>query len=184
MALQSGSYTLGHDRGTLWVRTRKAGAAAMAGHNLLIEVTNWDATLEVAADSAPTSIELTADPRSLKIREGTGGITSLGDEDKASIEQTIDEEVLRGTAIRFRSTAVEVDAVGGRARVSGNLELGGQSHPIAFDVTLGEDGRVTGRTALKQTDWGIKPYSGLFGTLKVIDEVTVEVEAQLPEAAS
>ncbi|MBV9425057.1 MAG: YceI family protein [Solirubrobacterales bacterium] len=180
MALKSGSHTLGHDRGTLWVRTRKAGAAAKAGHDLLIEVADWEATLDVGDDGAPTSIVLSANPRSLKVREGTGGITSLGDDDKASIEQTIDEDVLRGTAIRFRSTEVEVNAVGGRLRVSGDLELGGQSHPIAFDVTLGEDGRVTGRAALKQTDWGIKPYSGLFGTLKVVDEVAVEVAAELP----
>ncbi len=179
MALRADSYKLGHHRGTLWVRTRKAGVAAAAGHDLLIEVTDWEATLDVGDDGAPTSIVLNADPRSLKVREGTGGIASLGDDDKASIEQTIEEEVLRDTAIRFRSTAVELDPVGGRARVSGDLELGGQNHPIAFDVTLAEDGRVTGRAALKQTDWGIKPYSGLFGTLKVIDEVTVEVAAEL-----
>jgi polyisoprenoid-binding protein YceI len=182
MALGAGSYTLGHDRGTLWVRTRKAGAAAKAGHDLVIEVTSWHATLEVAAGTGETTIELRADPRSLKVREGTGGITSLGDDDKTGIEQTIDEDVLKGAAIAFRSTAVQPGDGGRRLRVSGELELAGRRHPIGFDLTLDEDRRLTGAATVKQTDWGIKPYSGLFGTLKVIDEVTVEVDAQLPES--
>jgi hypothetical protein len=33
---------------------------------------------------------------------------------------------------------------------------------------------------LKQSDWGIKPYSTLFGALKVVDEVEVALEASLP----
>ena len=33
---------------------------------------------------------------------------------------------------------------------------------------------------MKQSDWGIKPYSGLFGTLKVSDEVEVVAEGSLP----
>ena len=179
MALRADSYKLGHHRGTLWVRTRKAGAAAMAGHDLAIEVTNWEATVEVGDSGAPTSIVLTADPRSLRVREGTGGIASHGDDDKASIKQTIDEEVLKGTPIEFRSTAVETADDGRRLDVAGDLELGGQSHPIAFELILDEDGRLTGSAMVKQSGWGIKPYSGLFGTLKVVDEVTVEVAAEL-----
>ena len=43
----------------------------------------------------------------MRVREGSGGMTSLGDDDKANIEQTIDEEVLKGTSIEFRSTACD-----------------------------------------------------------------------------
>jgi di/tripeptidase len=80
--------TLGPADGTLTVRTKKTGAAAKAGHDLLIEVTSWEATLDEA------SMSLTADPRSLRVLEGTGGMTTLGDDDKAGIAQSIDEEVL------------------------------------------------------------------------------------------
>ena len=66
------------------------------------------------------------------------------------------------------------------SRVSGELELVGRRHPVTFELT-GADGRVTGNTTLTQSDWGIKPYSALFGTLKVLDDVAVEVDAQLPE---
>jgi hypothetical protein len=157
------------------VRTKKAGAAAKAGHNLLIEVTAWSATLDVGEQ---TSIELSADPRSLKVVAGSGGMTSLGDEDKAGISQTIDEEVLKGAAIQFRSTEARED--GERLHVAGELELAGRRRPISFDLSAASDGVVTGTAVLKQTDFGMKPYSALFGTLKVVDEVTVEVQSRLP----
>ncbi len=181
MAIAAGSYELGPDNGTLSVRTKKAGAAAVAAHNLLIEVGTWQATLEIAEDSTPTRVGLTADSRSLKVIEATGGVTSLGDDDMAGITQTINEEVLKGTSIVFASNEIQSDGVPGRAQVSGDLELAGQRHPIAFQLEADADGRITGTTTVKQTTWGIKPYSALFGTLKVIDEVSVEIAAQLPQ---
>jgi hypothetical protein len=51
---------------------------------------------------------------------------------------------------------------------------------VAFHLDAGAEGRITGRAVLRQTDWGIKPYSALFGTLKVTDEVEVAVDARLP----
>ncbi len=179
MALAPGSHKLGPDRGTLWVRTQKAGAASMAGHNLLIEVTAWDATLEVSQDGIPTSIELTADSRSMKVLEGSGGVAKLGDDDKAGIAHTINEEVLKGTTIVFTSTAISGD---GRLTVEGELELAGRRHPISFELSGADNGKLSATATVTQSDWGIKPYSALFGTLKVIDEVTVEVSAELPQA--
>jgi hypothetical protein len=41
------------------------------------------------------------------------------------------------------------------------------------------DGSLTGTAVVKQSDWGMKPYSTLFGTLKVVDEVEVAIEALL-----
>ena len=38
---------------------------------------------------------------------------------------------------------------------------------------------LTGSATVKQSDWGLKPYSALFGALKVADEVTVTVDANL-----
>ena len=56
--------------------------------------------------------------------------------------------------------------------------MGGKSEPVTF--TLTEDGgSLTGSATIKQSDWEIKPYSALFGALKVNDEVTVEVKGTL-----
>ena len=178
MSLQAGTYRLGPDDGTLSVRTKRTGAAAKAGHDLLIHVTAWEATLEVGDDAADTSVELSADGASLRVREGTGGMQSLGDDDKANIQQTIDDDVLERQAITFRSTAVTgADAT---LNVQGELTLAGTTRPLAFDLAVADDGTLSAVAVVKQTDWGMKPYSALFGALKVVDEVEVAIDASLP----
>jgi polyisoprenoid-binding protein YceI len=49
---------------------------------------------------------------------------------------------------------------------------------VTFTLT-GDDGSIAGSTTIAQKDWGIKPYSALFGALKVNNEVEVEVEGSL-----
>jgi polyisoprenoid-binding protein YceI len=97
----------------------------------------------------------------------------------ANIEKTIDEEVLGSAPIAFRSTAVEV--AGGSLAVEGELTLAGATRPIAFDLNVA-DGRLRGAAVVTQTDFGMKPYSTLFGALKVADDVTVELDAALPQS--
>ncbi|HEY5142161.1 MAG TPA: YceI family protein [Solirubrobacteraceae bacterium] len=179
MVIPAGTYTLGPEVATLTVKTGKTGAASKAGHNLVIEVAVWSATLTAGDDPASTAIELTADARSLHVVEGSGGITALSDEDKANIRTSIDDEVLEGLPIAFRSTAVSAGDAPGRLHVEGDLELHGAHHPVAFDLDAGADGTLTSRAVVRQSDWGMKPYSTLFGTLKVVDEVEVLVSAKL-----
>ena len=179
MSIEAGTYRLGPDDGTLSVRTKRTGAAAKAGHNLVIHVTHWQATLEADDDRAQTSIALDADATSLRVHEGTGGMQALGDDDKAGIQQTIDDEVLKRQEIAFRSTSVEAAADSGTIRVEGELTLVGETRSIAFELTV-DGGRLAGSAVVKQSDWGISPYSTLFGTLKVVDEVEVELDAVLP----
>jgi polyisoprenoid-binding protein YceI len=175
MSLRPGTHELGPENGTLSVRTGRSGAAAKAGHDLVIDVSTWHATLEAGDDPGSMSIAFDADPTSLRVREGTGGIQALGDDDKVSIQQTIDEDVLKGQAIEFHSTAVRPIADGSRLNVEGELTLVGNARPISFELTVGDDGKLSGSAVIKQTDWGIKPYSALFGALKVADEVEVIV---------
>lgn len=181
MTIEPGTYELGPQSGTLTVRTGRMGAASKAGHNLLIRVESWSATVQIAADAAQSTMSLSADSRSFTVLEGTGGVKSLSDDDKRGIPKTIDKEVLRGTPIEFRSTAVRPDG-DGRYHVTGDLDLSGSTNLIAFDLQLADDGRLTGSATVKQTEWGIKPYTALFGALKVADEVVVEVDAKLGAA--
>jgi polyisoprenoid-binding protein YceI len=181
MAIEPGTYAVGPDNGTLTVRTGRRGAIAKAGHDLLIEVDRWGATLQLADDPAQSVLELSADSNSLNVREATGGIQPLSDKDSAGIEQTIEQEVLRGTAITFRSTSVQ-SAGSGRLRVQGDLELAGGNNPVAFELEIADDGHLTGSAAVKQSAWGMKPYTAMFGALKVADEVQVAIDARLQPA--
>jgi polyisoprenoid-binding protein YceI len=110
------------------------------------------------------------------VREGKGGIQALGDDDKDSIKRSIDEDVLKRSAIEFRSRSV---TDGPTIRVDGDLRLLGSTRPISFELKIGDDRRLTGSATIRQREWGIKPYTILFGTLKVADEVQVTVDATL-----
>jgi YceI-like domain len=165
-------HTLGPQDGELIVHTGKGGAAAKAGHELTIEVTRWKGTIDHG------SMTLTADPRSLRVLEGTGGMMELGDDDKDGISQTIDEEVMKGRPIEFRSTRVAQR--GSRLEVTGDLNLYGFKRSLDFALNVDEDGRISGSAFIKQTDWKVKPFSALFGTLKVADVVEVSIDARVP----
>ncbi len=178
MTIEPGTYELGPQNGTLMVRTGKGGAASKAGHNLLIRVERWSATVQLAADEAQSTMSLSADSQSFTVLEGTGGVKGLSEDDKRGIVKTINKEVLKGTPIEFRSTAVRPDG-GGRYHVTGDLKLSGSTNLIAFDVQLGDGGQVTGSATVTQTQWGMKPYTALFGALRVADEVNISIDARI-----
>ena len=179
LGIPEGTHTFGPENGVIWIKTGRAGAAAQAGHDLLIQVTAWQGTLEVGADPAQTSIALDVDATSLRVRDGVGGMQALGDDDKASIEETIDDEVLKRVNIEFRSTAVQIPADGSRIMVQGALTLVGNVRPLDLELEVADDGKLSGSAVIKQTDWGMTPYSTLFGALKVADEVEVVFNASL-----
>lgn len=160
------------------MKTGRSGAAAKAGHNLELEVGTWEATLEVGDSS---SLELSADATSLSVVKGEGGAQKLGEDDKADIKKSIDKDVLKQESIEFQSDTCEASDDG--LSVSGDLSIAGKSEAVSFDVSVDDDGKLTASTTLTQSDWGIKPYSALFGALKVNDDVEVLVEGSLPSAS-
>jgi YceI-like domain len=165
---------LGPGNASLVIKTYREGMAAKAGHDLVIDVTRWEAALDTAAGT----LELTADPRSLDVREGLGGVKPLTDRDRAEILRTIDDKVLGGRPIEFRSRALSVSDGPGPLTVEGELTIAGSTRPLRARLDVDAGGRVSGTVPLTQSDWGIKPYRGLMGALKVRDEVEVLVEAQ------
>jgi len=174
-----GTHELGPENGSLRIETRRRGAAAKAGHDLVIEVSSWEGTLQVGEDPGQNSLTLSADSGSMEVIEGTGGIKALTDEDKVEIKKTLEAEVLQPGQVEFKSTAVTAMDDAERLKVSGELSMNGNVHPLDFELEFEPDGAVSGRATVKQSDWGIEPYSGLFGTLKVRDEVEVIGEASL-----
>ena len=171
-----GSLQQGPDTGRLLVKTYREGVAAKVGHDLVIEVTRWEATVDLDA----STVELTADARSLEVREGVRGVKPLTDKDRRDIAKTIDDKVLRGQPIAFRSSTVRSSDRDGPLVVEGELTIAGTTRPVTARLDVDADGRVSGTIPLAQTDWGITPYRGLMGALKVRDEVEIVIEARLP----
>ena len=180
--MNPGKHELGPDNATLQVKTYREGMASKAGHDLVIDVTSWRATVTSGEDSSPVGVELSAEPRSLRVRDGHGGAKPLSDKDRGDITKNIDKKVLGGQAIDFRSTAVERPGGDGRLQISGELQIAGTARPVSFDLSMGPDGHVEGTLPLKQSEWGIKPFTALMGALKVRDDVEIVVDARLPSS--
>jgi hypothetical protein len=170
MPIETGTHTIGPSNGSLRVKTGKEGAAAKMGHDLVLGVNSWEATVE-GGDSP--SIKLTADPGSVEVIEGSGGAKPLSDKDKGDIKKSIMGKVLGSSQITFTSSSVE------DGRAQGDLSIAGKSSSISVPLQVG-GGKISGSTTLSQSDFGIKQFSAMMGALKVKNQVTVEFEGQVP----
>jgi polyisoprenoid-binding protein YceI len=164
--------TVGPADGSLVVKTYREGVAAKVGHDLVIDVTEWRASLD------GENVELTADSRSLHVREGVRGVKPLTDKDRDDIRKNIDEKILRGQPISFSGTARDE---GGGLAVDGQLTMGGSTRPVRARLERADD-RVSATIPVTQSEWGIKPYRGLMGALKVRDDVEIVLDVALPAA--
>ncbi len=185
MTANTGSFRLGPETGRVVIKTGRAGLAAKAGHDLTIEVTRWSAQVEVPGEDAGgvTAAKVTADLDlgSLEVREGTGGAKPLTDNDRREIKKQISNILGSATASFASSKVIRFGASGGA--IEGTLTLNGKTRPLRLQVTEPGAGRYRGTATVPQSAFGIKPYSGFFGALKLRDEVTAEFEVDLSKAA-
>jgi hypothetical protein len=169
MPIPEGTHSIGPSNGSLKVKTGREGAAAKAGHDLVLEVNSWEATVE-GGDSP--SIQLTADPGSIEVVSGTGGAKALTDKDKGEIKKSMNAKVLGSSQITFRSSEVTDSAA------KGDLSIAGSSSSV--NVPLNVNGStISGSVTLSQSDFGIKQFKALMGALKVSDQVTVEFQGSI-----
>jgi polyisoprenoid-binding protein YceI len=179
-----GNFRLGPDSGRVVIKTSRAGLAAKAGHDLTIAFTRWSAQVQIPDDDGGgvTAARITAelDLGSLEVREGTGGAKPLNDGDRRDIKKTMSGILGTGTATFTSSKVTRFGASGGA--VEGTLTLNGQTQPVRLQLNAPGEGRYRGSATVPQSAFGIKPYSGFFGALKLRDEVTVEFEVDLAKA--
>lgn len=173
MPIDSGTHKIGPSNGSLRIKTGKEGAAAKMGHDLVLGVGSWEATI-IGGDSP--SISFTADPGSVEVLEGTGGAKALSDKDKGDIKKSIMNKVLGSSQITFTSNAVEDN--GGQLLVKGDLSIAGKSSAVSIPLSNG-GGKLAGSIRLNQDDFGIKQFSAMMGALKVSKQVEVVLEGQL-----
>ena len=186
MAAITGKFRLGPDNGRVILRTGRAGLAAKAGHDLTIEVTRWSARVEVPDEEAggigAATVTAELDLGSLAVREGTGGAKPLTDRDRGEIKNTISGILGDGQASFASSRIIRTGASGGA--VEGTLTINGKTQPARLQVSEPGPGRYRGTGTVVQSAYGIKPYVGFFGALKLRDEVGVEFEVDLAKASS
>ncbi len=133
-------------------------------------------------DGGLTAATVTAelDLGSLEVREGTGGAKPLTGGDRAQIKKQM-ENILGGATASFASSRIIASGASGGA-IEGTATLNGKTQPARLQVTVPGPGRYRGTATLVQSAFGIKPYTGFFGALKLRDEVAVEFEVDLSKA--
>ena len=191
MADFTGTHELRPGSGRVLVKTGRAGLAARAGHDLTLEIIRWSARVTVpdAESGGLSAATVTAefDLGSLTVREGTGGAKPLTDRDRRDIQGTAGKILGEAAKATFTSSRVVPSSptpAGGTpagGAIEGTLTMRGTSRPLRLQVVSPAPGQYRGSATVKQTDFGIVPYSGFFGTLKLKDEIGVEFEVTIKE---
>jgi polyisoprenoid-binding protein YceI len=186
MEFPTGTFTLSNENGSFKIRTSREGIGSRAGHDLLIEVTRWEAVTR--SEGAPPDVTAEIDPASFEILEGSGGVKPLTDGDRKDIKTDLQKKIIESEKyprIAFRGREwqlVSEDAMHTKATLTGELELHGQTSPLELEVSLTRvDGsiQVKATGALLQSKWGIKQFTSFLGALKVADPIQIEVDATI-----
>ena len=169
----SDSWTLTDDDGELLLHTGTAGRAARTGHKLTIAMKKWTAQVSVD-DGRPVAVTLT-------VLKGEGGIAPwTGAEPGIARGNALKSlEVKKYPTITYVSSGVTRD--GDVYTVDGDLTVHGVTRP--HPITVRQDGdRFTCESTVTQTDYKIKPFSLMMGTVKVADDVRLTISATAPGA--
>ena len=155
----------------LVVKTGKAGLFGFAGHTHVIRAREVSGQL-VYHPGTPTSY--------LRLEVPTESLEVLTPPDTAEIRQVT--EAMRTEVLHVEKHPVMTFAADSLSAKSGKMELQlavtmegvTRKVPATADVAIGTDSiRASGSFTARQTDFGIKPYSGgPAGTVKVADRVT------------
>lgn len=176
--------TVDESDGDLQVRTAVTGPAAKMGHRLTIAMASWRAGVRLSQDR-PEAMTMSVDVGSLRVLAGAGGVTPLTDPEKMLIRSNALKtfDATRFGHITYTADRIEPTERG--YRLDGAVEIHGKtrSHPVEVAVTRdGELWRITGETEVRQSEFGIKPYSMMLGAMKVADAVTVSLTLRMPRS--
>ena len=166
--------------GQLLVQTGVTGRAAKLGHRLTIAMKTWLATVRWSAGE-PVEAELNVDVHSLHVLRGEGGVKQLSGPEKALARsnalKVLDAD--RFPQIHFQASDIDKEDDG--YCLTGTLGIRGVANECEIGVRVEDHGdawRLSCDAIVRQSDFGIRPYSMLMGSMKVVDTVTVSFTAE------
>lgn len=180
MASDKGAvWTIGPTDGELLLYTGVTGRAARMGHRLTIAMTRWRATVSWA-DSRPVGAQLTVETDSFDVLRGDGGVKGLSGAEKALVRSNALKSLSANRFPEIRYTADVIEEFGDGYRLAGTLEIRGTSRDHVVEVhteDLGDSWRMSVESTIRQSDYGIKPYSLLMGSVQVANDVSLSFSA-------
>jgi polyisoprenoid-binding protein YceI len=184
MSLKAGTYSLNGNSGKVSVYTFKSGLLSKLAHDLLIDVTGFKVNVDVPEGGFATgSLGLEIQANSLKVdcamKGGERQPDTLKEKDIADVEADMAKKVLhpdKYPTVNFSSKAIQVNE--GGYHVNGALCLHGVTKDVDFDIDT-SGGNLKGRFTITQTDYKIKPFKAMMGTLKIKDEMDIGFDLAL-----
>lgn len=143
----------------------------------LVGVKNFNGKIQLPADESKVAVQLDAETKSFANID-----TDMKDFERTGFHKVLHDEVLvssRFPTITFRSVNISNLQKSGTNRsftLNGDVTLRGVTRRVAFPVKVTLNGnqlRATGEETIKQSDFGITPYSGGLGTIKIGDQLKV-----------
>ena len=175
-------YKVDAERSELVVRLFKGGVAAAIAHNHVVRAVEYSGGAKGDSNNPEAaSIWIEVQTASFKadepeIRERYGLPKGISDKDRRKIQATMlsakQMDVEKYSTMKFRSTSVEEQSEG-RYQITGDLTMHGETRSVTFPITVeDENGDLHGSAAIdfKQSDFGIKPYSAMFGAVRNRDD--------------
>ncbi len=162
---------------TFDVRTGKAGLFGFAGHEHIIRARAFGGRVVYRPDSlAASRVEITVRSDSLEV------LTPPDTAEIRKVTAAMRTEVLDvATYPEIRLMSRRLQGSTQRLELIAALTIKGQTRevPIVAEIQIGADTLVATSTfAVKQTDFGVKPYrGGPAGTVRVADRVTFSIRA-------
>lgn len=149
------------------------------GHRLTIAMTRWRATVNWA-NSRPVSAELVVEADSLEVLRGDGGVKGLSGTEKALARSNALKSLSANQFPEITYIADAIEEADDGYRLTGTLGIRGKSRDHVIEVhteDLGDSWRMSVESTIRQSDYGIKPYSLLMGSVQVADEVSLTLSA-------
>jgi polyisoprenoid-binding protein YceI len=171
LGVKAQQHDIDTQKSTLTIHVGKTGVFSALGHEHEVRAPIHSGKAETGSHPA---VEVRVDARALRVIDKDDS-----EKNRAEVQKTmLGPEVLDSEhhqEIVFKSTGAEPTGQG-KWTLRGNLTLRGQTHPVTVQATL-KDGRYTGETTVKLTDFSIKP-PGKAG-VKAKDEVRIEFDVRL-----
>jgi polyisoprenoid-binding protein YceI len=170
-------YRIGSEGSRFTVQAFTTGLLSFLGHDPTFVARDLSGELWLGPqESGGAGLRLMVNADSLELAGGASP------KDRAEIEARMRGEVL-GTAahrdVRFESTTVTPARLSDdryRLRIEGMLSLRGvtKPHTVEAEMTVFDDAvRLTGESALWQSDYGIEPVTALGGAVRLKDQLRI-----------
>jgi len=171
-------YTIDLSQSRVTATLTQEGFISRRYPNHRVEVKNFSGKIEVwERDEARIAVEVEAEAKSLT--NADEGMTEFERREFHNVLNNLVLESDKFPKIKFVSASALDARKSGETRsftLNGDLTMRDATKRVSFPVTatISKDQlRATGEAGLKQTDFGIKPYSGKLGMIKIGDDVKV-----------